>query len=124
MIRVSLASHERKAKRVDKRAMQGIQELPRDALLRVLSLTDSNEERCEANCCSCLKLIHAPFCSHIRFRCKPAGHWLTRQCKCIYEGSVQAHLMLVAETFGQHGALVAVHWHFADRGISFFRSCS
>jgi len=35
-----------KANNVDKSTMQGIGELPRDALIRVLSLTEGDEERC------------------------------------------------------------------------------
>ena len=37
--------------------MQGIEELPRDALIRVLSLTEGDEERCGSQ----LQLLEASF---------------------------------------------------------------
>lgn len=88
---------------MDKSAMHGIHELPRDALLRVLSLTDSDEERCGAAYYSCcrveLSAVRMGFVAVQASRTPTADSAVVSICDRAAAGTVSAgtqYILLVA----------------------------
>ncbi len=75
---------------MDKSTMQGIEELPRDALIRVLSLTEGDEERCGSSLSQPLGIVYiVP--AGASSRCKPPGHQPADSALQLSAGDLRRH---------------------------------